>query len=690
MSDAARAELRRRVETLRAALRRHEELYNRGHPEVADREFDALMAELAALEAEHPEIAAPDSPTQRVGGAPVEGFAQVVHDPPMQSLDNTYGLDELADWAARLKRLAPDAELDFVAELKVDGVSISLEYQDGLLIRGATRGNGGVGDDVTVNLRTLRNLPLRLRDGAPERLVVRGEVFMPRSVFRRLNQRREEAGEPLFVNPRNSTAGSIRLLDSREVAARRLSALLYQVADGAEFETHAESLEALARWGLPVHDGWRRCAGLEAVTEFIESWRERRRDLDFETDGVVVKIDRIDLRRRLGSTAKAPRWAVAFKYEPERVSTRVRGIAVQVGRTGVLTPVAELEPVFVGGSTVARATLHNYEDLARKDVRVGDTVFVEKGGDVIPKVVEVLLAERPADARPFEMPKLCPECGEPVTRYEGEVAWCCVNPDCPAILQESIHHFVSRNAMDIEGLGGERIAQLVEKQRIDDLPSLYRLRREDLIELEGWGEKSADNLLAELEASRHRELHRFLFALGIRMVGERVAKLLARYFGSLAALEAASEEELQQVVEVGPKVAASVRAFFADPRQRRRLDALRAAGVEPPAQEPVRDVTAAAAEDAEGAGGPASELAGKTVVLTGSLERLTREEATERLEKLGARVSGSVSKKTTFVVAGEKAGSKLEKAKELGIQVLSEQELLDALARAEGATRNDA
>jgi len=683
MSDAARAELRRRVETLRAEIHRHEDLYYRaGRPEISDREFDALMAELAALETEHPELASLDSPTRRVGGAPVEGFAQVVHDPPMQSLDNTYSLEELAEWGERLRRLAPDATLELVAELKVDGVSISLEYRDGTLVRGATRGNGAVGDDVTVNLRTIRNLPLRLRDGAPERLVVRGEVYMPRSVFRRLNARREEAGEPLFVNPRNSTAGSIRLLDSREVAARRLSALLYQVADGAEFETHAESLEALARWGLPVHDGWRRCAGLGEVAEFVESWRERRRELDFETDGVVVKIDRIDLRRRLGATAKAPRWAVAFKYEPERVETLVRGIAVQVGRTGVLTPVAELEPVFVGGSTVARATLHNYEDLARKDVRVGDRVSVEKGGDVIPKVVEVLLDRRPPGSRPFEMPASCPECGEPVVRFEGEVAWRCVNPACPAIVQESIRHYVSRNAMDIEGLGGERIAQLVEARLVDDLPALYHLKRDDLVALEGWGERSADNLLAQLEASKRRELHRFLFALGIRMVGERVAKLLARHFGSLAALEAASEAELQEVEEVGPKVAASVRAYFADPRLRRRLDALAAAGVEPPAQEPVRDAPTAAAE---GGAGPASELAGKTVVLTGSLEQLTREEATERLEKLGARVSGSVSKKTHLVVAGEKAGSKLEKAKELGIQILNEPELLDLLARAEGA-----
>jgi len=659
-----------RAERLRGELRRHEDLYYRANaPEISDREFDALMAELAALESAHPELVAPDSPTQRVGGAPVEGFASVTHDPPMQSLDNTYSREELAEWVERLRRLEPEAEITFVAELKVDGVSISLRYEEGVLVQGATRGNGLVGDDVTINLRTVRNLPLRLAPDAPARLLVRGEIYMPRSSFRRINEEREAAGEPLFVNPRNATAGTLRMLDSRVVAARRLAATLYQVAGGAEgLAGHGETLEALAGWGLPVEKGWRRCADLAAVARFVDEWRERRHELDFETDGVVVKVDDLGLRERLGSTAKAPRWAVAYKYEPERAETTVTGIRVQVGRTGVLTPVAELAPVFVGGTTVQRATLHNYEDLSRKDVRVGDTVFVEKGGDVIPKVVEVRLDRRPETSAPFAMPERCPRCGEPVTRFEGEVALRCVNPACPAVVAESIRHFVGRNAMDVEGLGDERIAQLLEAGLLADVPDLYRLPRERLTELDGWGERSADKLLASLETSKRRDLHRLLFALGIRFVGERVAKLLARRFGSLSALATASEEALLAVPEVGPKVAASVRSFFGDPRQRRRLAALAAAGVDPPALEP----------ETPSAAGP---LHGKTVVLTGTLPTLTREEASARLEAAGARVASSVSKKTDFVVAGEKAGSKLDKARELGVEVLDEAGLLELLNR---------
>ncbi len=647
----------RRASELRRYLHRHQELYDRGIPEISDREFDHAMSELAGIEAAHPELATPDSPTLRVGGAPVEGFEPVRHEPPMQSLDNTYSLAEVGEWIGRLRRLEPDADLSFVAELKVDGVSISLLYEDGVLVRGATRGNGQVGDDVTANLRTIRSLPLRLRGRPPGRLLVRGEVYLPKTSFRRLNRDREAAGLPLFVNPRNAAAGAIRLLDSREVAARRLAAVVYHLADGPQPETHSDVLRRLERWGLPVHDSWQRCPDLAAVESYVEKWRERRRELDFETDGVVLKIDDLALRGSLGSTAKSPRWAVAYKYEPERVETVVRGIAVQVGRTGVLTPVAELEPVFVGGTTVRRATLHNYEDLARKDVRVGDTVRLEKGGDVIPKVVEVVVERRPPEATPFEMPERCPECGEPVEREPGEVAWRCVNPVCPAVLAESIRHFVGRNAMDIEGLGGERVDQLLREKRLSDFPDLYRLRREQLVDLEGWGEKSAENLLAEIEASRARELHRLLFALGIRMVGERVAKLLAQRFGSLDALAAASEEELTAVPEVGPKVARAVRDFFEDPRQRKRLAALAAAGVQPPA-------AVVATGD--------RPLQGKTIVLTGKLTAYTREEAASRLEALGARVASSVSAKTHLVVAGEDAGSKLEKARKLGIEVLDE------------------
>jgi DNA ligase (NAD+) len=658
----------KRVEKLRREILRHEELYyQRGAPEITDREFDRLMAALVELETAHPELATIDSPSRRVGGEPITGFTPVEHVPPMQSLDNCYDLTELRDWRARLARWAPDVEPAFVAELKVDGVSISLRYEDGLFVQGATRGNGTVGDDVTVNLRTVRSLPLRLSGRPPAHLVVRGEVFFPRSAFREVNRKREEAGEPVFANPRNATAGAIRQLDSRLVAARRLAMVAYQIADGAAFATHTESLKKLTAWGFPVHDSYRRCASLDEVEAFIEHWRTRRHEIDFETDGVVVKVDEIALRERFGSTAKAPRWAVAYKYEPEQGETVVRGIVVQVGRTGVLTPVAELEPVPIAGTVVRRATLHNYEDLARKDVRVGDTVTVEKGGEVIPKVVAVKLERRPRESVPFEMPKSCPVCGEPVERLEGEVAWRCVNPACPAVVAETIRHFVSRNAMDIEGLGDERVAQLLADGLIDDVPALYSLDRAKLVELEGWGEKSADKLLESIERSKRRELPRLLFALGIRMVGERIAKLLARAFGTLDSLAAASEAELLEVDEVGPKVAASVRAFFADPRQQRRLAALAAAGVDPPPIPVAEKKTA--------------PLAGKTFVLTGKLERLSREEATAALEELGARVAGSVSKKTDVVVAGEEAGSKLKKAEELGLPVWSEAKLLETLGR---------
>jgi DNA ligase (NAD+) len=659
MSPADRKATRRARE-LRRFLDHHQELYDRGAPEIPDREFDLRMAELSELEAANPDLVTADSPTLRVGGAPVEGFTPVRHEPPMQSLDNTYSFDEVSEWVERLRRLEPDGDLALVAELKVDGVSISLLYQDGVLARGATRGNGQVGDDVTANLRTIRSLPLRLRGKVPGRLLVRGEIYLPKTSFRRLNREREAAGLPLFVNPRNAAAGAIRLLDSREVAARRLAAVVYHLAEGPQPATHAEVLRQLRDWGLPVHDGWRRCADPPAVERFVADWRERRHELDFETDGVVLKIDDLELRRRLGSTSKSPRWAVAYKYEPERVETVVRGIAVQVGRTGVLTPVAELEPVFVGGTTVRRATLHNYEDLARKDVRVGDTVRLEKGGDVIPKVVEVVVERRPEGARPFEIPERCPECGEPVVREPGEVAWRCVNPVCPAVVAESIRHFVGRNAMDIEGLGGERVDQLLREKRISDFPDLYRLRREQLEDLEGWGEKSAENLLNQIDSSRTRELHRLLFALGIRFVGERVARLLAQRFGSLEALEQASEQELLEVPEVGPKVAQAVRAHFEDPRQRKRLSALAAGGVKPPA------VAATKGE---------RPLEGKTIVLTGKLTGYTREEAAGRLEELGARVASSVSAKTHLVIAGEDAGSKLDKARKLGIEVLDEEGL---------------
>lgn len=648
----------RRAAELRAELERHNELYYTGKPEISDREFDALMRELIDLERDHPQLATPDSPTRRVGGAPLEGFDQVAHDPPMLSLDNTYSLEEAEEWVARLERRIPDETLAYVAELKLDGVSISLLYESGVLTQALTRGNGAVGDDVTANVRTIGNLPLRLAGSPPERLMLRGEIYMPRPVFDALNRQREAAGEALYVNPRNTTAGTVRLLDSREVARRRLRVAVYQSATDL-VETHSGSLEALAAFGLPVESEWQRCRDLREIESYIERWREPRHEMPFDTDGVVIKVDRLELQERLGHTSKAPRWAVAYKFAAEQARTVVKAITVQVGRTGALTPVAELEPVFVGGTTVQRATLHNYEDLARKDIRVGDTVLVEKAGEIIPKVVSVVESERPAGTRPFEIPTHCPVCGEAAVRYEGEVAWRCVNPACPAIVRESVSHFVGRNAMDVEGLGDKLIEQLLAKSLITDYTSLYSLARDDLAGLEGWGEKSADNLLDQIDKSRHRPLRHLLYALGIRFVGERVGRILAEHFLSLDALMDAGREELEAVPEIGPKVASSLLHFFADPHNRERLKTLRTAGV---------DLTQPQAEGA----GAASPLAGKKVVLTGSLSTMTRGEAKKRLEALGARVSGSVSGKTDLLVAGEKAGSKLKKAEALGVEVIDE------------------
>ena len=648
-----------RAAFLRHQLERHNRLYYRGVPEITDREFDVLMRELIDLEAAHPELLTPDSPTQRVGGDPVDGFEQVAHDPPMLSLDNTYSLEEIEEWVARLEKQSPGAALSYVAELKLDGVSIALRYEDRVLVQAVTRGNGTVGDDVTPNVRTLRNLPLRLPETAPNELVLRGEIYMPGPVFQEINRQREAAGEPLYANPRNTTAGTVRLLDSREVARRRLRVAVFQSATDLGVATHAETLETLAEYGLPVGSRWQRCADVAELEVFIERWRDARKELEFETDGVVIKVDTLGLHQRLGSTSKAPRWAVAYKYAAEQAETVVRGITVQVGRTGALTPVAELEPTLLAGTTVKRATLHNYEDLARKDVRVGDTVYLEKGGDIIPKVVAVRLDRRPEGTEPFELPTVCPVCGEGVVSFEDEVALRCVNASCPAIVRESIHHFVSRNAMNIEGLGDKRIDQLLREGLIEDYTSLYGLRFEDLAALDGWKDKSAENLLVELEKSKQRTLGHLLFALGIRFVGARVAKLLAEACGDLDTLARASADALEAVPEVGPKVASSVRRFFDDDHNQRRIEALRAAGLS--FEQPQ---AAVADED--------SPFAGKTVVLTGTLQAMTRGEAKKRLEALGARVSGSVSKKTDLVVAGESAGSKLTKAQNLGVEVVDE------------------
>ena len=655
----------RRAEELRAEIIRHERLYYvDARPEITDAEFDRLMSELASIESLHPDLATADSPTRRVGGEPAQGFATVEHATPMLSLENASSWEEAEAWRARVARVLGEEPSGYVAELKIDGLSISLRYEDGVLVRAATRGDGFRGEDVTDNVRTIRSIPLRIPESSP--LEARGEVFYPRSAFRKLNAEREAAGEPMFANARNTAAGTIRLLDSRVTAKRGLAAWMYSIAESRKLPaTQAETLERLRALGLPTHPHWRRCATFEEVRSAVDRWESERADLDFETDGVVVKVDDRGLQAELGSTSKSPRWALAFKYRAEEATTVVRGISVQVGRTGTLTPVAHFDPIVLAGTTVKRATLHNYEDLARKDVRVGDTVVVEKGGDVIPKVVRVVPEMRPPDSVPFAMPALCPVCGDPVVREEGEVATRCVNPGCPAMVREALRHFCSRRAMRIEGLGEKLVDQLVREGLLSDVASIYALAADHLSRLERWGERSAANLLGEIERSKENDLSRLLFALGIRHVGEKAAATLARRFGSLDALIEAGEEELQGVDEVGPNTAAAIRAWFSHPRHRELVEKLRSRGV-----------NFLSRQSRPAAEGP---LAGKTVVITGTLPDVTREEAAQRLEAAGAKIAGSVSKKTAYVLAGEAAGSKLEKAKALGVPTVTWGEMLEIL-----------
>ncbi len=663
-SDAAR-----RVEALREEIRRHERLYyGEGRPEITDAEFDALMHELSTLEAAHPGLATDDSPTRRVGGAPVEGFATVVHARPMLSLENAYSWEEAEAWLARAERVHGRPVTGFVAELKIDGLSLSLRYEGGRLRRGATRGDGERGDDVTPNVRTIRTIPLTIAETGP--LEVRGEVYYSKKAFQKVNAAREADGEPLFANPRNAAAGTMRLLDSRITSRRRLDAWLYAIVEADALPaSQAETLERLSALGFPVNPHWRRCESFAEVRAFVEEWREKRHALEFETDGVLIKVDDRTTQEALGATAKSPRWALAYKYPAEEAATIVREILVNVGRTGVLTPFAEFDPVQLGGTTVRRATLHNYEDLSKKDVRVGDTVAVEKGGDVIPKIVRVLTEKRPPDAEPFRMPERCPSCGDPVVREEGEVAVRCVNPACPSVVREALTHFCGRRAMDIEGLGERLADQLVTAGLLTDVASIYDLKATDLEALERWGEKSAANLLAEIDRSKGNDASRLVYALGIRHVGEKAAKTLIEHFGTIDALGAASEQQLQAVPDVGPSTAAAVHSWFSHPRHRELVERLRAHGV--------RFDGERRAPRPEG-GGP---LAGKTIVLTGVLPGISREEAGDRLAAAGAKVSGTVSKKTDYLVVGESPGSKLDKARSLGVKVVGWEEIRTMLEK---------
>ncbi len=661
------AEARDRIAGLRAEVARHDELYyRRAKPEVTDFEYDRLKRELADLEAGFPQLQASDSPTQRVGDDRLSGFAVYRHRQAMQSLDNTYSDAELRVFHQRLVKLFGQEDLAYVVEPKIDGVAVSLTYEQGVLVRAVTRGSGFEGDDITANAMTIRSLPRKLKAprGArvPDVIEIRGEIYMTLVEFERINREREEAGEALFANPRNLTAGTIKQLETREVARRRLEIVLYGFGhwEPAAADTQSGFHGLLKAWGLPTVEKFWAVRGFDEIWAAVQALDKLRHSFAYGTDGAVVKLDRVAQQREAGSTSKAPRWAIAYKFAPERAETRLEAITVQVGRTGVLTPVATLEPVVLAGTTVSHATLHNRDEIARKDIRVGDTVQVEKAGEIIPAVVGVNRARRPKDAVPFVFPEKCPACGTRVVQVEGEVALRCPNRQCPAQVRRRVQHFASKGGVDVEGMGEAMVDSLVEKGWITGIADLYRLRRDDLLTLGKSVEKSTDNLLAAIAASKRAELWRFVNGLGITHVGATAAKDLARRFGSLEALAEASREELMSIEGIGETVADAIIAHFNEPRNRTLVSDLLALGVQP-------------AAPARPAGG-AAPLAGKTFVLTGTLPTLTREEATARIEAAGGKVSGSVSRKTSFVLAGEEAGSKLEKARSLGVTVIDERE----------------
>jgi len=658
------SDVAQQIERLREQIRYHDyKYYVEAAPEISDLEYDRLMERLKRLEAQHPELITPDSPTQRVGDQPVEGLAEVRHRVPMLSMDNTYSVEELKEYGRRTQKLLRGEPIEWVVELKIDGVAVSLLYENGLLVRGATRGNGVVGDDITHNIRTIRDIPLRLAgDQVPRVLEVRGEVYMTNSDLVRLNQEQEKQGLPPFANTRNVTAGSIRQLDPRVCASRRLRFFAHGLglAEGLPAKTHMELLDCLRRYGLPVTPEVRCFPDFDAAVEYCEQLIERLHELDFEIDGLVLKVNRFDQRERLGATAKSPRWMIAYKFEKYEATTRVQQIRVQVGKTGAITPVADLEPVEIAGTIVSRASLHNADEIERKDVRVGDVVVVEKAGKIIPHVVRVEKHLRKKRLPKFKFPSRCPECGTQLVRDEGGVYIRCANLSCPAQLKERLRFYASRNAMDIEGLGDKLVDQLVEKRLVTCYGDLYRLKAEQLVELERMGKKSAENLLSQIEASKNRGLARLLNALSIRHVGARVAAVLAEHFRSIDELMAADVEQLAAINEIGPIIARSVYDFFHSPFGRETIEDLRKMGVKMESAAPARRSR--------------RPLEGKTVVVTGTLEKYSRDEINELIQRLGGRAASSVSSKTDFVVAGEKPGSKLQKARQLGVRVLSEQE----------------
>jgi DNA ligase (NAD+) len=680
---AAGKDVEKKIESLREKIRHHEyQYYVVDHPEISDAEFDKLMQQLKDLETQHPELITADSPTQRVGGKPREGFVKVPHSSPMLSLDNTYNEDELRAWERRVHELSGQSDVDYVCELKLDGMSLALIYEDGKLVRGITRGDGSVGEDVTLNVRTVRSVPLSIpkeklkKAGVPLDFEVRGELLMPTAAFRKVNEERERKGLATFANPRNFTAGTVRQLDANVTAERRMDFFPYILLENGRtyFDRHWKTLDALESAGFKVNRNRRLVHSMEEVWAFIQEWAGKRELLAYEIDGIVVKVDRTALQDELGFTGKAPRWAIAYKYAARAGVTVLRGVVWQVGRTGKLTPVAELAPVLIGGTTVRNATLHNMDEVERLAVKIGDLIEVERAGDVIPKVVRVIdgndgrvtgslreeqlavLAKRPD---PIEVPPKCPVCGTKVVRAEGEVDYRCVNANCPAKLLGTILHFASRGVMNIDGMGESLVNQLIERGLVNNVADIYDLTKGKLLGLERFADKSAQNILDEIENSKKLPLERVIYGLGIRMVGERTAQFLAEHFGSMEALENATVEELQDVNEVGPRIAESIVEFFSNAANRKLVDRLREAGLTMTGQKKRRG----------------TKLAGKTFVLTGTLSHFTRDEAKKMIEDAGGKVTGSVSKKTDYVVAGAEAGSKLDKARELKVKVIDEREM---------------
>lgn len=661
VKDAAK-----KIESLREKIRHHEYLYYvLDDPEISDQEFDQLMQQLKDMEKQHPDLLTPDSPTQRVGGKPREGFVKVRHSSPMLSLDNTYSEEELRDWERRVHELSGRKDVDYVCELKLDGMSLALTYENGRLARGVTRGDGSVGEDVTLNVRTVRSIPLSIdpdrlkKAGIPPSFEARGELLMPTASFKKVNEERERNGLPTFANPRNFTAGTVRQLDPNITAARRMDFFPYILLENGRthFDRHWETLNALDKAGFKVNQYRKLVHSMDEVWNFIQEWEGKRDSLPYEIDGIVVKVDRTGVQDELGFTGKAPRWAIAYKYAARGGVTKLENVRWQVGRTGKLTPVAELTPVPIGGTTVRNATLHNMDEIGRLGVKIGDYVQVERGGDVIPKVAKVIEDDaHPRGKHEIDPPEKCPVCGTKVVRTEGEVDYRCVNANCPAKLVGTILHYASRGVMNIDGMGESLVNQLIEHGLVKNVADIYDLTKKDLLTLERFADKSAQNIINEIENSKQLPLERVIYGLGIRMVGERTAQFLAEHFGSMEAIADAGVEELQNVGEVGPKIAESIAEFFSNPANRKLVERLGKAGLAFKGEKKERG----------------TKLVGKTFVLTGTLAKYTRDEAKKIIEDAGGKVSGSVSKKTDYVVAGTDAGSKLDKAKELGVPVIDE------------------